>query len=558
MKVRTRAPLQETTTPARLALPRDRVAALAALSVVASVLLAVAGGLIAAALALALGAGLVAWARRSSRTSFLPWLIAFSYAAHVIVLASAYLVLAELGHPGGSITGDDRAYFDLASRLAAHLHGQDVAINWSAEAYLINNYFVQLEAAVFFLIGPNGPVMEVMNVAFLHAAAILVWDLTSLRFGAIPAKVSALGVLLYPSLTVWSVLNLKDTLALLLALTVLWALTRYTVERGARWLVVAVATLVVLAGVRLYVFLLLALLVPLGVAVDGVVNHRFRRILPQLALTTAACGALMAVSGSGFLGLNLFRFETLASIEEERAFLGAGTRTAIDPGFRPVVAKPGDRFVVVQGATSSASPPANTAATPTARVFVVDPSTRIVLEGSPEAAQVHDQAGHQTVVVRPNDIVVVSGAAPSTSAPKALSLGGEREPAIELRTDDSLAPNALVGRTLTYVPIGLAYALLAPFPWAIATGSDAAAMGDMLVWYAVVLCAALTVWRQRADIARQPLLLLYPLGILAILSLVEGNVGTLFRHRAMAIPAVIVLASPTLSRWPLLRRLGGE
>jgi hypothetical protein len=36
-------------------------------------------------------------------------------------------------------------------------------------------------------------------------------------------------------------------------------------------------------------------------------------------------------------------------------------------------------------------------------------------------------------------------------------------------------------------------------------------------------------------------------GTLIIFALVEGNVGTLFRHRAMVVPFVLILASPAFA-----------
>jgi hypothetical protein len=41
-------------------------------------------------------------------------------------------------------------------------------------------------------------------------------------------------------------------------------------------------------------------------------------------------------------------------------------------------------------------------------------------------------------------------------------------------------------------------------------------------------------------------LALFLIGMLALFSIVEGNWGTLFRHRAMVIPWVLTLAAPSL------------
>jgi hypothetical protein len=112
-----------------------------------------------------------------------------------------------------------------------------------------------------------------------------------------------------------------------------------------------------------------------------------------------------------------------------------------------------------------------------------------------------------------------------------------------------LAPTALVGRTISYLPVGVSHALFAPFPWRADALSDRIASIEMPIWYVLLVAAVATTWRQRARLRGMILLVLYVLGVIAVLSLVEGNVGTLFRHRAMVIPTVIILAAPTLSRW---------
>jgi hypothetical protein len=41
-------------------------------------------------------------------------------------------------------------------------------------------------------------------------------------------------------------------------------------------------------------------------------------------------------------------------------------------------------------------------------------------------------------------------------------------------------------------------------------------------------------------------MVLYVLGVFFLFGLLEGNVGTLYRHRAMLVPYVVTLAAPTL------------
>ena len=110
-----------------------------------------------------------------------------------------------------------------------------------------------------------------------------------------------------------------------------------------------------------------------------------------------------------------------------------------------------------------------------------------------------------------------------------------------------ITPDDLTLRTLRYLPVGLAYALFAPFVWEIGRRADVLTLPEMLVWYGLVVGTLWTMWRHRARWRSLSPLFLYAGGVILVLALVEGNVGTLFRHRAMAIPATIVLASPVLA-----------
>jgi hypothetical protein len=101
-------------------------------------------------------------------------------------------------------------------------------------------------------------------------------------------------------------------------------------------------------------------------------------------------------------------------------------------------------------------------------------------------------------------------------------------------------------RTLAYIPIGLAFALFAPLPGSGTRAQDLLPIPEMLVWYIVLVAAAIALWRWRRRWRTLAPLVLFVGGALLIFALAEGNVGTLYRHRAMIIPFVIVLAAPVL------------
>ena len=99
-------------------------------------------------------------------------------------------------------------------------------------------------------------------------------------------------------------------------------------------------------------------------------------------------------------------------------------------------------------------------------------------------------------------------------------------------------------RTLRYVPCATLFVLFSPFPWSVTRALDLLFVPEMLVWYLALGGASIVVARRRHTwLSLTPLILLITV-TLAIFVLAEGNVGTLFRHRAMLVPFVLTLAAP--------------
>ncbi len=132
-----------------------------------------------------------------------------------------------------------------------------------------------------------------------------------------------------------------------------------------------------------------------------------------------------------------------------------------------------------------------------------------------------------------------------------------------VRIDEQRRLNAIVGNAaidigghdlttpvgaLTYLPIGLAYFLLAPFPWQMG-GRQALALPDMLLWYAcfpLVLMGIGHVIRRRRVAALVPLLA--GVSISMLYGLVEGNVGIIVRHRAQVLVLFLPFAALAATR----------
>jgi len=96
---------------------------------------------------------------------------------------------------------------------------------------------------------------------------------------------------------------------------------------------------------------------------------------------------------------------------------------------------------------------------------------------------------------------------------------------------------------LRAVPTVLPHVLWGPFPWKAQGARQLAVIPETLAWYgiqALVVAAVVGLWRDHWR--RMFLPLAFGGGLVLIFSLIEGNVGTIYRHRAMLMVPAFALA----------------
>jgi hypothetical protein len=97
------------------------------------------------------------------------------------------------------------------------------------------------------------------------------------------------------------------------------------------------------------------------------------------------------------------------------------------------------------------------------------------------------------------------------------------------------------GGAIVFLPLGLAYFMLAPFPWEITSILQAVTLPETLIWYALV---PLGLWGAVLAVRHDARSFTVPVAVLIVVTfayaLVEGNVGTAYRHRAQVLPVVFV------------------
>lgn len=116
-----------------------------------------------------------------------------------------------------------------------------------------------------------------------------------------------------------------------------------------------------------------------------------------------------------------------------------------------------------------------------------------------------------------------------------------------VRASSSLAfmPNYTIdsfSSLLRYLPIGLTVVLLAPFPWQLFSPSQIMAAPEMLVWYFMFpyfIRGFIAVCKKHLQYFFS--VLAYTLIIIVTLAVLEGNIGTMFRHRSLVMNFMLVI-----------------
>jgi hypothetical protein len=99
-------------------------------------------------------------------------------------------------------------------------------------------------------------------------------------------------------------------------------------------------------------------------------------------------------------------------------------------------------------------------------------------------------------------------------------------------------------KALLFLPVGLTYFLLAPFPWTVGSLRQAITVPEMLFFYSLLpalVRGVVVLLRRHASSALMIVLLTG--GITLGYAVGQGNVGTIYRHRAQVLPCLLIFAA---------------
>jgi hypothetical protein len=524
--------------------PRTATTTLAVI-VVYAITLAIFGGVGASIVGLLATAIVGAAAWRMSQWPDRPMVVGLSLSLLVgrILLAAILDAVLNAAGKSGALFNDDLGYLMLAKALGANWRGEPGALTTQAGLEndpSINTLYVQVAGGLFALVGPSSLALKALNTCLGVLAAVLVYrTMCNHRFPG--ARTGLFLMLCFPSIVLWAALALKDTYVLFFLTASIWAISEFLRTHRYSWYAVFLFSLLAIENVRTYLFVVLAIAWPIAVAI-GAPSRSKRR---ATAFAFLGCLSLLSLTPA----LSYIDPRILSAPAIIRAAMQRDARTGFGEGSASLRLDTGDWFVVTApGVTPTA------AAHP--RIVEVPLGAAIVVQVTPGPAPAN------AIVTEPGDIVVVrpsatpgaSGVGPTlqpsvdpASIPSNLpviALQADKAQYVEPRmSSDAPSISGGIRENLAHLPLGALYVVGAPFPLAARTLSDVMTIPEMLLWYLVLAFAtvglAILVRRRQFDYAFGVLVLAF---VFLVLSLVEGNTGTLFRHRAMLIPLVVIPA----------------
>ena len=301
--------------------------------------------------------------------------------------------------------------------------------------------YYYLNALLQRLFGPAPGAPAVLNVFFGAWTIIPVYFLTlsAVRGDRGTARWAAMLVALFPSLVLWSALNIREAPTILLLVSAIYLLTRLQVQFSLPVLAGAILCMGGILLSRTYVAVLIGISVPMGLLMS-----RGKSWGGSLVGGLVLLGALVAGLGLNGFGADLGAEPALQSVEAMRRGLSLGAQTSYGAGF---------------------------------------------------------------------DVSTVGGAA-------------------------------------EFLPVGATYFLFAPFPWELGSTLQSIAIPEMLIWYLLVPFILRGLLLGLSNDARSFMVLLAVIVTMVVAyALVQGNVGTAFRHRAQLLPLTFVFAAIGLRDW---------
>jgi hypothetical protein len=143
-----------------------------------------------------------------------------AYGLRVAIVLPTHFV-RKLSDGVGALYRDDYTSDLVGDWLVRIARGDGVSI-FPGHQYLLSSVYSYLLMGVSAIFGHTPLLPKLLNAGLAALCAVIVFDITRKMFNPRAALISGLGAAFLPSLIVWSIATLKETLVLFVALAALW------------------------------------------------------------------------------------------------------------------------------------------------------------------------------------------------------------------------------------------------------------------------------------------------------------------------------------------------
>jgi hypothetical protein len=439
----------------------------------------------------------------------------------MVVRVVTALVLSR--YFSGSLVLDDGTYWNMARDVATH--NTSTWITYYQDLYHSTLSFTWPLSVLYRLFGPSQISGQLFVAVLGSGTAVAVYLLAKEALPKRWAFASALIIALLPSQILWSSLILKDAAVWFVMVTLALFIARGAGARGRSLFVLALAVaadLVVLAYLREHTLVVACWSLAL-VSWVGVKELRLQRVAGAVVLAVT----IPWLTGLGPAGIS---FVTHAgSIDDRREANAGDASTAIVPGGENTAASR------LEQSKKKAAELAATRKKLADKIASLQEKVDTGGSGGVGSGKKGGVAGkHQR-----EELLQLKKQAEDLSAQLAATTATQTQAAQQLASIEGARREP----GIKHMARGMSVMLMEPYPWDPGTSpSFKMAQAETIVWYPVLLLALIGLWGAVRALRVTAFPLLFGGGIMLVYALVEGNVGTAYRHRGEFIWVIALLA----------------
>lgn len=201
------------------------------------------------------------------------------------------------------LTRDGFLYEQVGRDMAEYFRTQGVSPWPSRVESVLDSFYEWQTGIVFYLTGDSVLVMKLSNVIVGSLIPLVVWQTARLIFNARVSQLALIATVFFPTQVYYSTLMVRDTQSTMAMSLIFLGLTAVASRGSFAQITALPAGLLIIAGLRTYMFSLLAILIPAGWAAAFLLVRSREKSRVVARVTLISCVCVMCFAGIGLESL---------------------------------------------------------------------------------------------------------------------------------------------------------------------------------------------------------------------------------------------------------------